>query len=112
MALNNTHHEKESIVTPNMQAIDHAHIFVKNRGSSESWYRENLGLSRVKEFEFWASNGGPLTIANEGNSIHLALFESEINQRTVIAFSTSGNEYIKWFSHLISKGLPVVHTDH
>ena len=99
-------------MTPKLQAIDHVHIFVKNRAAAELWYRDVLGLHPVKELEFWAPNGGPLTITNSENSIHLALFEYEKNEHTVVAFSVSGEEYIKWYSHLISKGLLVNHEDH
>ena len=97
---------------PKLQAIDHVYIFVKDRAKSELWYRNVLGLHPVKALEFWARDGGPLTIANSEETIHLALFESNKNEATTVAFSVSGQEYLKWFQHLKSEGLPVNHNDH
>ena len=99
-------------MTPKLQSIDHIHIHVSNRELSEQWYKQVLGLHRDENLEFWAKDGGPLTITNIEGSIHLALFESEINQRTVIAFSVSGHEYLSWYSHLRNEGLQVNHNNH
>jgi catechol-2,3-dioxygenase len=99
-------------MTPKLQSIDHIHIHVSNRELSEQWYKQVLGLHRDKNLEFWAKDGGPLTITNIEGSIHLALFESEINQRTVVAFSVSGQEYLSWYSHLRNEGLQVNHNNH
>jgi catechol-2,3-dioxygenase len=88
-------------MTPKLQSIDHI-----------QWYRQVLGLHREKYLEFWAKDGGPLTIANNEGSIHLALFESESNQRTVVAFAVSGQEYLAWYSHLKNEGLQVNHNNH
>ena len=35
-----------------------------------------LKFQGIKELEFWAEGGGPLTPKNEGDSIHLKLFEN------------------------------------
>jgi catechol-2,3-dioxygenase len=99
-------------MVPKLQAIDHVHIFVKNRAGSELWYKNVLGLHPVKELEFWTTSGGPLTIANDDKSIHLALFGSEKNERAVVAFSVSGQEYLKCFLHLNNAGLTVSHNNH
>lgn len=99
-------------MAPKLQFIDHIHIHVSNRELSEQWYKQVLGLHREKSLEFWAKDGGPLTITNNEGSIHLALFESESNQRTVVAFSVSGQEYIAWYSHLRNEGLAVSHNNH
>ena len=99
-------------MTPKLQSIDHIHIHVSNRELSEQWYKQVLGLRREKNLEFWAKDGGPLTITNNEGSIHIALFESESNQRTVVAFSVSGQEYIAWYSHLRNEGLQVNHNNH
>jgi catechol-2,3-dioxygenase len=99
-------------IAPKLQAIDHVHIQVSNRELSEQWYKKVLGLGREKKLEFWTNDGGPLTITNSEGSIHLALFESESNQRTVVAFAVSGQEYIKWYSHLTYEGLQVKHNNH
>ena len=60
---------------PELQAFDHVHIYVTNRAKAEEWYGEVMGLRRTREFESWATGGGPLTIQNESGTIHLALFE-------------------------------------
>ncbi|MES2823252.1 MAG: VOC family protein [Pseudomonadota bacterium] len=99
-------------IAPTLKSIDHVHIHVSNRELSERWYKQVLGLHRDKKLEFWANDGGPLTITNSDSSIHLALFESESNQRTVVAFAVSGQEYIKWYSHLRNAGLQVKHNNH
>jgi catechol-2,3-dioxygenase len=99
-------------MTPKLQSIDHIHIHVSNRELSEQWYKQVLGLHREKNLEFWAKDGGPLTITNNEGSIHLALFESESNQRTVVAFSVSGQEYLAWYSHLRNEGLQINHNNH
>lgn len=99
-------------MTPKLQSIDHVHIHVSNRELSEQWYKQVLGLYREKNLEFWAKGGGPLTITNSEGSIHLALFESESNQRTVVAFSVSGQEYLAWYTHLRKEGLLVNHNNH
>lgn len=99
-------------MTPKLQSIDHIHIHVSNRELSEQWYKQVLGLHREKNLEFWAKGGGPLTITNNEGSIHLALFESESNQRTVVAFSVSGQEYMAWYTHLRNEGLQVNHNNH
>ncbi|MES2676122.1 MAG: VOC family protein [Pseudomonadota bacterium] len=99
-------------IVPKLNAIDHIHIHVSRRELAEQWYKQVLGLRREKSLEFWANNGGPLTITNSESSIHLALFESESNQRTVVAFSVAGQEYIKWYSHLRAAGLQINHNDH
>jgi catechol-2,3-dioxygenase len=99
-------------MTPKLRAIDHIHIYVANRELSEQWYKQVLGLHREKHLEFWSADGGPLTITNSESSIHLALFESEANNRTVVAFSVNGEDYLKWFSHLSNQGLQVNHHNH
>jgi len=62
-------------MAPTLERVDHVHVFVSDRMASEQWYAKVMGLRRVKELEFWAADGGPLTIANPSGTIHLALFE-------------------------------------
>lgn len=88
-------------MTPNLERIDHIHVYVSNRVSATEWYSKVLGLSKIPEFEFWASDGGPLTISNSSGSIHLALFERPAEKRhSTIAFSTSATEFLAWQTHL------------
>ena len=84
-----------------LQAFDHIHVFVTNRVRSEDWYRNVLGLYRTKELEFWAEDGGPLTIQNTSGSIHVALFERAAQPcRSVIAIRVGASEYLAWRVHL------------
>ncbi len=49
--------------------IDHVHIFVPGRYEAAKWYEKILGLKIIKEFEFWAAEGGPLMLsADDGNT--------------------------------------------
>ena len=81
---------------PKLKNIDHIHIFVTDRQEALKWYRTVLGLKPVKNLLFWAKTG-PLTIGNEKGSIHIALFKGEPKEnRSVVAFNTSGKEFINW----------------
>ena len=81
---------------PKLKNIDHIHIFVTDRQEALKWYRTFLGLKPVKNLLFWAKTG-PLTIGNEEGSIHIALFKGEPKEnRSVVAFNTSGKEFINW----------------
>ena len=81
---------------PKLKNIDHVHIFVTDRQESLKWYRTVLGLKPVKNLLFWAKTG-PLTIGNDEGSIHIALFKGELREnRSVVAFNTSGKEFINW----------------
>jgi catechol 2,3-dioxygenase-like lactoylglutathione lyase family enzyme len=86
---------------PELQAFDHVHVFVTHLASAEKWYSEVLGLHRTKELEFWAKDGGPLTIQNRSGSIHLALFESAAQScRSTVALRVGAAEYVAWKEHL------------
>lgn len=95
-----------------LEGIDHIHINVKDRAKSEIWYRDILGFERVKSLEFWAVNGGPLTLANSSGSVHLALFESNEIQDTTVAFKTSSAGLDELIAHLSSRGIDVVPVNH
>lgn len=86
---------------PELQAFDHVHVFVTDRVSAEEWYSKVLGLQRTKELEFWATDGGPLTIQNGSGTIHIALFERSAQTcRSTIALRVSATEYLAWKAHL------------
>ncbi|MBH10695.1 MAG: hypothetical protein CMG74_10175 [Candidatus Marinimicrobia bacterium] len=81
---------------PKLKNIDHIHIFLTYRKESLKWYRTVLGLKPVKNLLFWGKTG-PLTIGNDEKSIHIALFKGEPREnRSVVAFNTSGKEFINW----------------
>jgi catechol-2,3-dioxygenase len=84
-----------------LNRIDHIHVFVANRATAEDWYARVLGLSRVPELEFWAPDGGPLTLTDPSGAIHLALFERPPQPcRSTIALATGGAELLAWREHL------------
>jgi catechol 2,3-dioxygenase-like lactoylglutathione lyase family enzyme len=88
-------------MAPTLTAIDHVHVFVSDRAAAESWYARVLGLERVPSLAFWAVDGGPLTIANAANDIHLALFEKPREKcRSTVALGTSAPGFVAWQGHL------------
>jgi catechol-2,3-dioxygenase len=90
-------------MTPSLSSVDHIHVFVSDRVAAESWYFKVLGLRRVEELAFWAPNGGPLTIANQTNTVHLALFEAPAQKsRSTVAFGVSASELLAWQAHLVT----------
>lgn len=86
---------------PEIEAFDHIHVFVADRSAAERWYYQALGFTRSKELEFWATNGGPLTLQNITGSVHLALFErpSQKNRATV-ALRVGAKQFNQWLIHL------------
>ena len=60
-----------------------------------------MGLKRIPELVFWAVDGGPLTIGNSGDSVHLALFEgANSSRRSTVALGVPGAELLAWRTHL------------
>ena len=99
-------------MVPKLNTVDHIHVSVKDRKLAEQWYQDVLGLVRVAEFEQWVSDKGPLTIGNAQGDIHLALFESEAVQNTVIAFSVTAENFFAWIEHLKDNEIAVNIFDH
>jgi len=86
---------------PPLLDVDHVHVFVNDRRAAERWYRDVLGLTRVEALEAWATDRGPLTIANPSGTIHLALFERPAQKRhSTIALSVTAGDFAAWKSHL------------
>lgn len=86
---------------PALQRIDHVHVFVADRAAAETWYAEVLGLTRMAELEFWAESGGPLTISDTSNAIHIALFERPNEKcRSTIALAANAEDFLAWRAHL------------
>lgn len=96
-------------MAPELETIDHIHVYVTNRVAAENWYHEYLGFQRMRKFEQWIEKG-PLTIAN-GN-VHLALFELPHSQKTTVAFGVGCNNFIKWMEHLKNKSIDFRLSDH
>jgi catechol-2,3-dioxygenase len=101
-------------MAPTLERVDHVHVFVSDRMASEQWYAKAMGLRRVKELEFWAADGGPLTIANPSGTIHLALFERPADRcRSTIAFAADAAQFAEWRAHLSeSLARPIDPVDH
>lgn len=98
---------------PKLTGIDHIHVYVAQWGRAEEWYQDILGFKRLEEFMVWAVEGGPLTLESPEGNVHLALFEREDHKgSSVIAFGSSGQEFLAWKTHLESKGLKLRITDH
>jgi len=86
---------------PEIQAFDHIHVFVANRALAEQWYERVLGFFRSRELEFWAPDGGPLTIQNASGTVHLALFErARTSNRATIALRSGAPQFGLWLRHL------------
>src|SRR4051812_40185728 len=89
---------------PELERVDHVHVFVADRPAAEQWYVRVLGLKRLEALEHWASDGGPLTVGNASGSIHIALFErpATAKSRSTIALATSAEGLLDWQRHLAS----------
>jgi catechol-2,3-dioxygenase len=86
---------------PTVSSIDHVHVYVVNRDKAEAWYARVLGFTRTKELEFWAVDGGPLTLQNADGTVHIALFErSAATRHSTIALKVNAQEYLSWRLHL------------
>ena len=86
---------------PEIEAFDHIHVYVTDRAAAEPWYRRVLGFVRSAELEFWAPDGGPLTLQNTSGSVHLALFERPREKnRATIALRVNGEQFALWLAHL------------
>lgn len=101
-------------MTPLLERMDHIHVFVADRSASEKWYASVLGFTRVPELEFWSPDGGPLTIANPGGTIHLALFERPAEKcRSTIALAAGAEAFLAWRAHLArALARPIEAIDH
>lgn len=88
-------------MAPELQRIDHIHVFVADRAAAEAWYGRVMGLKRIPELVFWAAGGGPLTIGNTDDSVHLALFEGpNQSRRSTVALGVAGAEFLAWQTQL------------
>lgn len=99
---------------PELLAFDHVHVFVADRAAAEAWYQRVMGLRRTPELEFWAVDGGPLTLQNTNGSVHIALFERPAQPcRSTIALRVGASAYGEWRRHLKSTlGGAVTEEDH
>jgi catechol 2,3-dioxygenase-like lactoylglutathione lyase family enzyme len=100
-------------MAPTLQGIDHIHVYVTSWADAEAWYERVLGFRRVDKFMVWAVEGGPLTLANEADTVHLALFERpDETGDSAIAFGVDGESFLRWKTHLEAQGLELRVSDH
>lgn len=86
---------------PPLASVDHLHVFVQDRAAAERWYADVLGLRRVDALAHWAADGGPLTLADAADRVHLALFERPPQpNRATIALGVDAAAFIAWRAHL------------
>ena len=99
-------------MAPKLNGIDHVHVYVSDRAASARWYEKVLGFEVAAEFESWATEGGPLTMRDESDTVHIALFQSSKDPDSVIAFNTDAASFLEWKSHLENHDLEVRFADH
>lgn len=97
---------------PKLSGIDHVHVYVADRGKAAEWYRSVLGLEPVEALAAWATDSGPLTLADPGGEVHLALFESDNPPTSTIAFGADGEAFLSWKAHLEGHSLDLRLADH
>lgn len=92
---------------PNLDRIDHIHVYVPSREEAAEWFRNILGFTIVEAFRFWAEDvQGPLVIEDPSGKIHLALFKrQDFTPSTAIAFGVDGEEFLEWKSFLEEQNL-------
>ncbi len=84
-----------------LESIDHVHVYTPNRARAEEWYGHVLQLTRVPEFEHWASSDGPLFMSNAERTVFLAIFEGPLQAtRSTVAFRVSGRDFLSWQKHV------------
>ncbi|HSV70137.1 MAG TPA: VOC family protein [Methylibium sp.] len=83
---------------PALLRIDHIHVFVRDRAAAVRWYAEALGLAPLAAYAHWAEGGGPLTLADPGDAVHLALFErpDAPPNRATVALATDAPGFAAW----------------
>ncbi len=84
-------------------SIDHVELLVPGQREAARWYKQTLGLSICREYEFWADAGGPLMISADGGTTSLALFEGTSQNATTfgrVAFRVDGSEFLNVLDRL------------
>jgi catechol 2,3-dioxygenase-like lactoylglutathione lyase family enzyme len=100
-------------MAPNLNGIDHLHVYVSSLDQAEAWFETVLSLTRVESQMNSVVKGGPLILENTLKNIHLALFEREKPElSSTIAFGAGGNEFLVWKQYLEDQGLDLRVTDH
>lgn len=87
---------------PSALQFDHVHVFVSDRPSAVAWYERVLRLRPAEALASWAAGGGPLTLADATDSVHIALFEGSAPapRRATVALRADGAGFAAWRDHL------------
>jgi catechol 2,3-dioxygenase-like lactoylglutathione lyase family enzyme len=84
---------------------------VPDRYQAARWYEEVFGLQIMRDFEFWATEGGPLMLSSDGGHTKLALFQGEGSGRQAyvgfmrVAFHVNGAGFLAFLERLASLSL-------
>ncbi len=93
---------------PSIKRVDHIHVFVSDRDASVQWYQDVLGFDPVSRLAVWATETGPLTVADANEHVCIALFKqgeqaqiekSKPNHSTV-AIAVDAEAFLAWVKHL------------
>jgi catechol-2,3-dioxygenase len=103
-------------MAPNLSGVDHVHVLVRDRAAATAWYRDVLGLSPVPALAVWQADGGPLTLADASDQLHIALFERTPapGNKSVIALGAAAPAFVQWRDHLarvLDRAIEVVDHD-
>ena len=89
------------MAAPPLLGFDHIHVFVQDRSAAEAWYARVMGLRRSPGLEFWTDDRGPLTLQDEDDTVHIALFERPRQpNRATVALRASAEAFGRWRAHL------------
>ena len=96
-----------------LSGIDHVHVYVTDRQRAAAWFADVLGLKIIESLRSWATDGGPLTIGDDADTIHVALFErAEFTPTTAIAFGADAENFLAWKRLLEDRGILDRCSDH
>jgi NAD(P)H dehydrogenase (quinone) len=88
-------------VVPRVQGFDHLHVEVRDRGAAVAWYGRVMGLHVCEPLRHWAVDGGPLTLGDAQDQVHLALFErASPSPSNVLALRVDAVGFVQWQHHL------------
>ena len=87
-----------------VEQIDHVELVVSDQYAAAQWYADVLGLTIMRDYEFWAADG-PLMISSDGGSTKLALFQGEARDPSQggikrVAFRVSGEDFMRFLNRL------------
>jgi len=86
---------------PELNGVDHLHIYVNDKKLAKEWYQKVLGFEVVDHLSNYSTSKGPLTLSDAKDSINLAIFEREsFSSITSIAFKTNGENFLLWKKRL------------